>query len=207
MNATTRRATLSWLGAIVLNLGFLGWMVAGEEFARANGELVVLAVDPVDPFDPLRGRYLAIRPAVARLDPAALEIVADEDVPEAAPDEPLARWSGRPAALELESEGSPRGARRLLVGAAAQRARAPFLQARVLWSHDGRLHLDLGLDRYYIPGDAHDPTTWWRDGATRPELVLLVRVTARGRGAIEELRVDGTPFPEWNAARHALSGR
>lgn len=208
----TRPRTTGWLLAILAQFAFLGWMVAAQERLLAAGERVVLAVAPVDPFDPLSGRYLAIHLALARLDLAAFEaagheVVAGEDVPAAEPGgDPLLRFAHRPAALELATEGSPRAARRLLIGAAANEARPPFLASRVLWSSSGVLELDLGLDRYYIPGDAEDPTLWWNraterpadPASARPTLTLAVRVTAAGKSAIEELLVDGVPYPEWN---------
>ncbi|MBL8840631.1 MAG: GDYXXLXY domain-containing protein [Planctomycetes bacterium] len=204
----TRPRTTGWLLAILAQLAFLGWLVAAQERTLAAGERVVLAIAPVDPFDPLSGRYLAIRVALARLNLAEFEaegheVVVGADVPAAEPGgEPLLRFANLPAALELATEGSPRAARRLLIGAAAKEARAPFLGSRVLWSSGGVLELDLGLDRYYIPGDAEDPTLWWNRAterpAERPMLTLAVRVTAAGKSAIEELLVDGVPYPEWN---------
>ncbi len=212
-----RKRATGWLLAIVAQFAFLGWMVGAQERLLATGESVVLAVAPVDPFDPLAGRYLAIRAELSRLDLAAFEaaghsIVVGADVPPAAVNgEPLLRFAGRPAALELAREGSPRAAHRLLIGAAAAEARPPFLASRVLWSNQGLLELDLGLDRYYIPGDAEDPTLWWNreiDGRTqRPTLTLVVRVTAEGKSAIEELLVDGVPYPEWNRSEQARLAR
>lgn len=206
----TRPRTTGWLLAILAQFAFLGWLIAAQERTIAAGERVVLAVAPVDPFDPLAGRYLAIRVALARLnlaefEAAGHELVIGADVPEAEPGgEPLLRFANLLAALELEpdapADGRPRGARRLLIGAAAKEARAPFLRCRVLWSVAGVLELDLGIERYYIPGDAEDPTLWWtRQQPQRPPtLTLAVRVTAEGKSAIEELLVDGTPYPEWN---------
>lgn len=198
------RKQWAWCLAIVAQFAFLGAMVAVQESRLANGERVVLAVEPVDPFDPLSGRYLAIRVVVARVDPVAVEIVAGDDVrrPDAADGSGVVdRYHGQDAALELATEGSPRAARRLLVGDAAAQARSPFLRARVLWSGDATHHLDLGLDRYYIPGDAEDPTLWWNRQTTRPALTLAVRVAADGSSTIEELLVDGVPYPEWNRAQ------
>lgn len=198
-----RRRVIGWCLAIVAQFAFLGWMVGAQERALANGERVVLAVAPVDPFDPLAGRYLAIRVDLARLDPAQVEVVAGDELAARPGDDALGRWFGQDAALELAPDGSPRAARRLRIGSAAAQARPPFLAGRVLWSSDGMLHLDLGIDRYYVPGDAEDPTLWWNRQTTRPTLTLAVRLTADGTSAVEELLVDGVPYPEWNRAQRA----
>ncbi len=202
---TLSKHSTAWFLAILMQLGFLGWMVAAQERALAGGERVVLAVAPVDPFDPLAGRYLSIRVVVERVDPAAVEIVAGGDVSAADASVPLGRYFGHEAALELATEGTPRSARRLLIGDAVAQARSPFLKSRVRWSNDSWLQLDLGLDRYYIPGNAQDPTQWWQRETRRPELTLAVRVAADGRSATEELLVDGVPFPEWN--RNQMRGK
>lgn len=186
--------TRKWIAAVLAQLAVLGWMVAWQERALAQGEPVVLEVRSFDPFDPLAGRYLALRLAHESIDAAKVEVV-DADGVRLDQATLLAPYAWQPAFIELERKGAPRGVRRVVLGDRAEPPDAPYLRARSNRIDGTHLDLDCGLDRYYIPADGRDPT---RAAAHVKQLTVLVRLSPSGGLHLEELLVDGTPYPEWN---------
>jgi uncharacterized membrane-anchored protein len=63
MNAQVRLVLLVVLG--VAQLAAAGWSIARYESVRAWGTLYRIPIAPVDPADAFRGRYVAVRPAIA----------------------------------------------------------------------------------------------------------------------------------------------
>ncbi len=188
---------LAFLLAALAQLAFLGWLVADQERLRATGRAIVLSIEPVDPVDPLSGRYLAIRVKAARIDVAKLlpELAADAQSRTAASlageevavvmREKDGRWE--PESIESARYGDPG-------------ASAVWLRGRVRTVSETVVDVDFGLDRYFIPAHAADPSPLlWR--RADHELAIVARVSVEGRATIADLLVDGQPFAEWNAAQ------
>jgi uncharacterized membrane-anchored protein len=186
---------LAFLLAVVAQLAFLGWMVAAQERVLAVGRRIVLPIEPVDPIDPLSGRHLAIRPKLSRIDLAKLRSWADAESLERAATElaghevivPLREEAGEWVATEVEDADSFRPGGELA------------LRGRVRNHYGATVVVEFGLERYFIPSDASDPSPLlWEPGHT---LAIAVRVMADGSSTIEDLLVDGQPFRQWNAAQ------
>lgn len=177
---------LAFFSAVAAQLALLGLMVAREERVLLRGERVVLAIEAVDPIDYLRGRYVSFRPRIATIDLASVAL----DVPKSS----IA--AGSKIAVELVPEGNHFVARRLVDEPLLADARPPFLRAVVTSVDGATLTLDYGLDRYFIPANAADPSPLTRD--PRHDVSISVRVLGDGRCVIEELLIDGEPFADWN---------
>jgi len=196
-----------FLIAVALQVALLGWMVASSERTLSHGTLVVLKVRPVDPIDFMTGRYVDVHPEIASLDVAKVALIGApaEDARTAPPPSPatpdLSPLLGRTVLVELRPEGEFSVAQRIVVEGGAIAPRAPFLRGRVETAYGTVLQIGYGLGRFDIPYDAEDPSPLARE---RDHVVaLVVRVASDGRSLIEDLRIDGRPFADWNAAEKA----
>jgi uncharacterized membrane-anchored protein len=64
MNSLHRRL-LTLLGALLV-IGGVNWSIFAKERIRSGGEVVYLALEPVDPRSIMQGDYMALRFAIAR---------------------------------------------------------------------------------------------------------------------------------------------
>jgi uncharacterized membrane-anchored protein len=68
---TGKRLIAAAIAVAILQIGFLGWIIAGRAAILRNGTEVLLKVEPVDPRDLLRGDYIALGYEISRI-PASL---------------------------------------------------------------------------------------------------------------------------------------
>jgi uncharacterized membrane-anchored protein len=68
---TGRRLLVSAVVVSLVQIAFLGWMIAGRAAILRDGEEVLLKVEPIDPRDLLRGDYVALGYEISTL-PVAL---------------------------------------------------------------------------------------------------------------------------------------
>ncbi|MCO5066122.1 MAG: GDYXXLXY domain-containing protein [Rhizobiaceae bacterium] len=64
---STGRTLLPAALVALLQIGFLGWMIAGRAAVLRDGREVVLKVEPVDPRDLLRGDYVRLGYEIAQI--------------------------------------------------------------------------------------------------------------------------------------------
>jgi uncharacterized membrane-anchored protein len=64
---TGKRLIAAALAVALLQIGFLGWIVAGRAAILRNGAEVLLKVEPVDPRDLLRGDYVSLGYEISRI--------------------------------------------------------------------------------------------------------------------------------------------
>lgn len=69
-----RKLVLSALLLALVQVGFLGWMIAGRAAVLRDGREMLLKVEPVDPRDLLRGDYVILSYEISRI---PLTIVSD----------------------------------------------------------------------------------------------------------------------------------
>lgn len=173
-----------WVLAILPQFLLLFGMCAREEWQRAHGRRVLLELAPVDPMDPLSGRYVALRTAIEQVDANAIAAAG------------MRVEAGSAIFARLEPEQG--------VWQAVQYAPAIPTGDGGLWirgelrsERSDRVRIDFGLSRFYMPEDATDPSVLAR---SQPQaLRLAVRVAPDGASAIEDLIVEGEPFAVWNA--------
>ena len=192
--------------AVALQVALLGWMVASSERTLSRGTLVLLKVRPFDPVDFMTGRYINARPEISSLDLATVPLAGEDGDGDGG-------WTGRPGTgphaglwnhgvlVEVRPGAGVWTATRVVVEGGSVAPRAPFLRGRVTSVAGENLEVDYGIDRFDIPYDAEDPTLFTR--SKEHVLLLAVRVADDGRTVTEDLRVDGRPFAEWNAAEKA----
>ena len=71
---TGKRLVVSSLVLALLQIGFLGWIIAGRAAVLRNGTEVLLKVEPVDPRDLLRGDYVSLGYEISRI---PVKLIAD----------------------------------------------------------------------------------------------------------------------------------
>lgn len=177
MNTTLKH----WLAVAPSFLAVAGIAVRAE-LLSARAVEVRLEVAPFDPMDPLAGRYIATPLAISRLNLSELRntcpqaVLGDEVWVELEPAAPF--W--RPIALH---EAPPPD--------------AVALRGVVRSQWENSWTVDYGLERFFIPADAADPSAL--NNVSRPQLTALVRVDSGGAALLVDLLVDGEPYALWNA--------
>lgn len=154
------------------------WTVARHERVLAGGESFRFRCAPVDPVDPLRGRYVALRfeeNAAPVEQPQAFRVGERVYVRVAAGEDGFARLTG------------------------ADRARprdVAFVRARVTGIEAGRIRVELPFNRYFVPEQlapaieqAYREHTRTGEPATAWAIVRVLDGTA----AIEELLLGDAP--------------
>lgn len=179
----SRRA--KFLLAMLLQFSILGLMIAQAEWTLKSGVRVELAVEPFDPIDPLSGRHLVVQLAANRIDLESIDPAHRADL--AVGDELFVAFDVflKPATVLRASRSIPPEG-------------VVYAKATVR-SVDSIVRVDYGLDRFFIPLDATDPSIFRDAEGKRPELRLIARLASDGHFVTEDLLVDGVSFSEWNA--------
>lgn len=186
------KTRLAWIATLGVQALLLVGMVAREEFTRINGTPVVLAVDAVDPMDLLSGRYVSVPLKIRNIN---LSTTAHDGEMLLSPGETvfvrLEDHQGLGEAVELAT-------------ANAERPGGPWARASVatrtqVTEARGRVELDYGVDRFYIPETGQDPSRERDAAGQRYEIRVAARIGEDGRIVIEDLLVNGEPYSSWNA--------
>lgn len=170
-----------WLAVAPSFLAVAGIALRAELLA-AHAVEVRLEVAPFDPMDPLAGRYIATPLAIARL--------AVDELRNECPQAQL----GDDVWVELEP-ATPFWRPTALHGAPPPDAVALRGVLRGQWENSWTL--DYGVERFFIPADAADPSAL--NNVSRPQLLAVVRVERGGAALLADLLVDGEPYALWNA--------
>jgi uncharacterized membrane-anchored protein len=181
---TGRKLVASALVLALLQIGFLGWIIAGRAAILRNGTEVLLKVEPVDPRDLLRGDYVFLSYEISRL-PVSLiaNIPADRTSSDDGPvtvrlgKDADGYWRARSAWLG-KAPGPAAGGEVDIVG---------HLSAGWNFAPDTTLSADYGIERFYLPEG--EGLAIERDMRARP-FGVRVAVASNGQAQIKAL-VDG----------------
>ena len=166
---------------------FIAGLVARAEWTARTGVEVVLRVRPYDPMDLLLGRYIRSPLEIEHLEERTLTLL-----------DPLPPVGG--TVYVRLSPGVPFWTADAIASDPGS-TRGTFLRGRLTGREHDMVHIDYGHGRYFIPEDAHDPTSTWNADGSQPMFSLVLAVTASGSSVARDFLVDGQPFLEWNAAR------
>lgn len=172
-----RRSILLALLVALLQIGFLGWIIAGRAAVLRNGPEALLKVEPVDPRDLLRGDYVRLGyeissiPAalVAGLPPAGSPLEAGPILVRIGKDDD-GYWRARSASLGTAAATPPAAGELDIKGTAAS-----------AYSVDSgaKISVTYGIERYYVPeGEG---------------LAIEMDMRVRSFGILVALAGDGTP--------------
>jgi uncharacterized membrane-anchored protein len=178
----TRR--LKFVIAMFVQFSILGLMIAQAEWTLRSGVRIELEVEPFDPIDPLSGRHLVVRLAANWIEGDRIEPSDQIDLEVGDTLYVTFDVHPKPAVLIRASRTEPPAV--VHYAKATVRATGPVVE------------VDYGLDRFFIPLDATDPSIFRDATGKRPLLRLVARLANGGRIVTEDLLVDGIPFLEWN---------
>ncbi|WP_274629242.1 GDYXXLXY domain-containing protein [Arvimicrobium flavum] len=146
---TMRRSILLAVLVALLQIAFLGWMIAGRASVLRKGAEVLLKVEPVDPRDLLRGDYVRLGYEIASI---PTDLVANLPAGQATSEagqifvrigkDGDGYWRVRSATLGVPGD-APVGEGELVIRGTAAAA----------WGLDSgsRLSVTYGIERYYLP--------------------------------------------------------
>lgn len=140
------------LAALValLQIGFLGWMIAGRAAVLRDGREVVLKVEPIDPRDLLRGDYVRLGYDIAQIPASSIDNL------------PIGSAIAEKATIYVrltQSEGGIWTLKRASLGAPLATPAEPhevdlrgLVRSRIFSSDDRAvIRPDYGIERFYLP--------------------------------------------------------
>lgn len=150
--------------------------VRQHERVLAEGELIRLKCTAPDPYDPLRGRYLAVRPEI-------------REAPSAQGRMP--RQGPAYALLEVGADGIATVTR-------VERERPAsghHVRVRVRWASESTVHFEWPFDRYYLNEKLAPEADRWLAESLRSAKGVLAEVRVLdGRAVLADLTLDGKSF-------------
>ena len=150
--------------------------VRQHERVLAEGALIRLKCTAPDPYDPLRGRYLAVRP----------EIQEAPTTPEQMPPRGSAY-----ALLEVGTDGIATVTRIERERPASGR----FVRVHVRWASSDAVHFEWPFDRYYLNEKLAPEADRWLAESLRSAKGVLAEVRVLdGRAVLADLTLDGKSF-------------
>lgn len=150
-----------------------------HEQTLAKGTLIRLKCGAPDPYDPLRGRYLAVRPEQTRAEvPAGLQI-----------------QSGAQVYITLTPGAD--GISTITGLSATPPDTGTWLRVRTPWVYNKHASIEWPFERFYINEKlAPEADKWFAENLrTTKGIIAEVRVL-NGRAVLADLTLDGKPFRE-----------
>jgi uncharacterized membrane-anchored protein len=146
---TGKRLLISAIGLSLVQLGFLGWTIAGRAAILRSGTEVLLKIEPVDPRDLLRGDYVALQYDISTI---PLEIVTN--IPAGASEidagpvfvrlrkEADGNWRAVSATFDVPPSTPPTADEADIKG---------YVSDSWIQSGGAQIHPDYGIGRFYLP--------------------------------------------------------
>lgn len=173
--------TLGIVLAFLLQTGLLGWVVYDRAQLLANGQVVNLAVVPIDPHDLFRGDYVTLNYAVSRLNTDTL--AGDDEFAYGAPVYVTLAADGTAAAI---SHAAPATGTFLRGTIGSVDERSACDGAAKCWTYG----VTYNLEKFFVPEGTGRELEKLRNDQ---RISVDVAVTGDGRAALKRLLVDGQP--------------
>ena len=167
------------LKLLILVLGLQTAWILGttfvEERGLASGTVVLLETRPVDPRDLLRGDYIILNYKISDIPLSLFSPAQTNALP-----------AGTPVYVGLEKQGDFYEAAKASTKPIASAAGQVVLRGRTqAWWSETNVHLEYGLERYYV-SEGH--------GNPQGKITVQAAVPSSGRAQIKAVLVDGKPF-------------
>jgi len=164
----------------LIQLGALGKKIYALEDTLATGELHLFKAAPIDPYDPFRGRYVALSQENLNLE------VGDGQV--------LRRGDRVWVKVVKGEDGYSKFA-----GLTDEEERASKVQARVRYSNNSTITIEPPFSRFYMNDKkAPEAERAYRTRARTEERDAYIAVRLKGGiGVIEDLYIDGKEIDEY----------
>ena len=163
---------------LALQTAWLLGTVATQEYALNHGAVILLETRRVDPRDMLRGDYLILNYKIS-------DVPANLFSPPVKKDSPfganifVALAPGTNGFHEVArastNKFTPEAGEVMLHGK----------QACAWWAAGGSIHVDYGIEKYFVAEDTGNPTG---------DLTVQVVLSTSGRATIQQVFIDGKPY-------------
>ena len=166
---------------LALQTAWLLGMVATQEHALATGKVILLETERIDPRDLLQGDYLILNYKISNVPTNLFSPPVKKDLP---------------YDTTIYVALAPGTNQFYFVVKASTNEFAPMtsevlLKGKSTWPRwnaaTNSIHVEYGLERYYVAEDTGNPTG---------KLTAQAVVPASGRGRVKEVFVDGKPYAE-----------
>lgn len=165
---------------ILLQCGVVGQMIYGREALLKQGQAFRFKTAPIDPVDPFRGRYVTLR------------LEADSA--------PVPDWQpgSKTYAFVRIVEGED-GFAQLGEVLPAPPADKAYLKLRVSSVRDGQIRFTMPFNRYYAEETVAPEIerAYVRNSRREKQKAWIVLRVLDGKGAIEDLYIDGLPVADY----------
>ncbi|MFM7607173.1 MAG: GDYXXLXY domain-containing protein [Prosthecobacter sp.] len=149
------------------------------EQTLAKGRLIRLKCSAPDPYDPLRGRYLAVRPEQNDITPA----------------KGVKLHTGQYAYATLKTGDD--GLTVLDELQAEPPASGDFVRVTVRWESGGKAHIEWPFDRFYLnEALAPEADKWYAESIRQSKGVMAEVRVHEGTAVLEDLTFDSKSFRE-----------
>jgi uncharacterized membrane-anchored protein len=155
-----------------------------HEQVLANGTLIKLKCSAPDPYDPLRGRYLALRPSQIEAPvPAGLE---------------LKQGMQAYAVFATGADGLATVSTLSLTPPAS----GDYLRVKTGYVYNDKARIDWPFDRFYLNEKlAPEADKWFAENIRSAQSITAEVRVLKGRAVLADLSLDGKPFREILKAR------
>ena len=176
------RRVLLFLVLAAAQLVVPAWVIHTWENTLREGQQFKFRTAPVDPYDAFRGRYVALR-------------IESNSVPPSEEIANLPRGSTIYASIAVD----PSGFAHFDKGSVKPFASEPYMKARVWWASEGRVQMDLPIDRFYMNEKlAPRAQQAYVSHSTRTNRTAYVLVRVKnGLGVVEDLYIDDEPVTQY----------
>jgi uncharacterized membrane-anchored protein len=189
----------AFLVVALFQLTVPAWMIVRREITLREGELFKFRTAPVDPYDAFRGRYVALRIETEEEPPASTEQEQNTFMRGGIPIDPGANCPNG-AKVYVAIEVGKDGFARLAKAYQQPPPSSPWVKAKVNYSCNDHVFLELPFDRYYMEeSKAPAAEIAYNRLSSRNEIRnTWVNVRVRnGFAVLEELYLDGKPVREY----------
>jgi uncharacterized membrane-anchored protein len=164
---------------LALQSAWVLYTVAVQERSLSAGKVITLETERVDPRDLLRGDYLILNYKISDVPTNLFSPPVNRDLP-----------VGTKVYVALESRGDFFAISRASTNQFEPSGNQVLLKANRAWGAwnvTNAVHVEYGLERYYVSEGTGNP---------RGKLTVQAVVPASGRASIKEVFVDGKPYAE-----------
>ncbi len=172
--------TFSLILVIILQICFPLYNVWSQEQILKHGQLIKFKIEPVDPYDAFRGRYVTIN-----VESPSLKVPLNEDFS-----------ANQPIFVLLENDSS--GITDMI--GVTQNADTEALKMRIdEWSidSDGEIYFRFPLNRYYLDENKAPIADKISRNFNKKNALISARVSQSGAIIIEQLYVENKPIEDY----------
>ncbi len=159
----TEYKQLSIVFALILTVTFS--FIIFNQWPLLFGKRIILATQPVDPFDPFRGQYMAINYEISTIDDA-YEFAVKDDV-------------------YIILEADDRGIWRKIGISKTKPRSVDFIKGEIIYINDGSATAEYGIEQYFFERNADLPTE---------NITIEAAVDRSGRSKLVQMLHNGRPI-------------